>query len=276
MDKRELKKEFSKLITDYRSYGGHDHSYIHKSNFDKIFDLIDQLDEPENYSEIALERGQKLLEVQVQRDKAEEELNELKNKQLEKISRKKVISRLKELPEDSRNSWINNIFSEFGDDFGQAKYSIGYEQGRLDGEMDFRYKNDTEVIVGKPAIPSFVAEWIEKCKERNRTLSQAYSDLNDENLNIIKWLYHGGGRNGKVNLFARAWLDGYTVEEKKYVLPIPCLDKDWKYTFLLRDGEEYDSTSDVNFVKRHGLRYTEKEIKAIHESYMAFAVEVSE
>ena len=93
------------------------------------------------------------------------------------------------------------------------------DEGRL-----YVWKSDLQnAIVPKqelPVVPDFVAEWIEKCKEKDRTLSQAYNALNDENLNIIKWLYHEGDRNEKINLFARAWLDDYTVEEKKYVIKL--------------------------------------------------------
>lgn len=76
----------------------------------------------------------------------------------------------------------------------------------------------------KVTIPQFVADWIEKCKAIKKfKVSLAYA-LNSEvwsenNLSdkCIDWLYNANNQE----IFARAWLDGYTVEkEKRYTVKV--------------------------------------------------------
>lgn len=70
----------------------------------------------------------------------------------------------------------------------------------------------------KPVIPQFVADWIEKCKTFKyfavslsfalQTSAWEANRLSDE---CIEWLMDAENQD----LFARAWLDGYEVEEEK-------------------------------------------------------------
>lgn len=76
----------------------------------------------------------------------------------------------------------------------------------------------------KVKIPKFVAEWIEYCKKHNFTLFgcldpvNGFESLADETFEgdirkCIRWC------RKESNNFARAWLDGYTVEkEKRYIV----------------------------------------------------------
>lgn len=69
----------------------------------------------------------------------------------------------------------------------------------------------------KPVIPQFVAEIIEYYKKQNATL---YDALREKNFNkqYADWLLNEQGAYDKV---ARAWLDGYKVEEeKRYVVTL--------------------------------------------------------
>lgn len=70
----------------------------------------------------------------------------------------------------------------------------------------------------KVTIPQFVADWLEQSDWREETLGkQSVFDVLD-NLkngcyeNVKRWIDENG------DLFARAWLDGYTVEEEKLYL----------------------------------------------------------
>ena len=64
----------------------------------------------------------------------------------------------------------------------------------------------------KPAIPQFVADWIERSKQENRNLRNA---LNNGGEKMRLWFLD----QENYDLFARAWLDGYTVEkEKRYTV----------------------------------------------------------
>lgn len=73
----------------------------------------------------------------------------------------------------------------------------------------------------KFTVPQFVADWIEYCKEHNFTLfgcldpANGFEGLAGETFEgdvrkCIRWCRR------ESNNFARAWLDGYTVEKEKY------------------------------------------------------------
>lgn len=73
----------------------------------------------------------------------------------------------------------------------------------------------------KPVVPQFVADWIKYCKNTLLSLTRAlmvneidfYNYANQEDHSrLITFL------ESEINqrIFARAWLDGYTVEKEKY------------------------------------------------------------
>lgn len=72
----------------------------------------------------------------------------------------------------------------------------------------------------KVTIPQFVADWIEYCKKHNFTL---FGCLDPENgfESSVNETFEGDIRKcirwcrKESNILARAWLDGYTVEEEK-------------------------------------------------------------
>lgn len=78
----------------------------------------------------------------------------------------------------------------------------------------------------KVVIPKFVADWIEYCNEHNFTLLGCLDPVDDFGTSLsegfkgdtrkcIKWCRKESDK------FARAWLDGYTVEkEKRYLVKI--------------------------------------------------------
>lgn len=78
----------------------------------------------------------------------------------------------------------------------------------------------------KVTVPQFVADWIEYCKRTGVELQHA---LNMEDLYFYNYanqkddlkLKEFFETENNQDLFARAWLDGYTVEkEKKYIVKI--------------------------------------------------------
>ena len=75
----------------------------------------------------------------------------------------------------------------------------------------------------KIKIPQFVADWIENSKQEKRNLRNA---LNNGSEKMRLWLLD----QENYDLFARAWLDGYEVEEeKRYRVRFKGLDKDLEY-----------------------------------------------
>ena len=91
-----------------------------------------------------------------------------------------------------------------------------------------RYVDEPEeyVIIEKPVITQLVADYIEKCKGWNDD-EEFYDEDNAIDLFGAMDL-DNAGMSDKVHdylvdnqeTFARAWLDGYTVEEQKYYLKI--------------------------------------------------------
>lgn len=61
----------------------------------------------------------------------------------------------------------------------------------------------------KVTVPQFVADWIEKCKSEKRRLHEA---LTYTPFGVNGWISNPKNQE----TFARAWLDGYTVEKEKY------------------------------------------------------------
>ena len=117
---------------------------------------------------------------------------------------KKVIKRMEDLEDDTRRLWIDEILHKFGEDFGFWKYKAGLEQGRLEGFIERE----------KVKVPQFVADHLKKSKEVGRDLQDA---MNSSTIlkEVDLWLY----TDNNMDVFARAWLDGYTVEkEKRYLV----------------------------------------------------------
>lgn len=85
----------------------------------------------------------------------------------------------------------------------------------------------------KVKIPQFVADWIRKCKtfksfavSLSFALQSSVWEANRLSNECIEWLADAENQE----LFARAWLDGYEVEqEKRYRVRLKGLDKDLEY-----------------------------------------------
>lgn len=70
----------------------------------------------------------------------------------------------------------------------------------------------------KVTILQVVADWIEWTKKDGLDLQDAMNLIaGEQNEKLLRWFYH----ENKQETFARAWLDGYTVEkEKRYLVKI--------------------------------------------------------
>ena len=142
---------------------------------------------------------------------------------------KDVIARIEKFDLATKAVWLNEILNELGSDYGTLKYKAGYEQGKLEGEWVGQQLKDADKIrqeLNKPMIPQFVADWIEYCKNTFLSLVRAlmvyeedfYNYANQEDHSkLINFLESGINQD----LFARVWLDGFTVEkEKRYLVKI--------------------------------------------------------
>lgn len=141
------------------------------------------------------------------------------------ITKKDIISRMKQLFPNNRIDWINGILHEFGDDFGLWKYKAGYEQGKLEGLIERE----------KVTIPQFVADWIEYAKFEDYHLLGAMDSIAISGRKDLDEWFRGDDDN--MDIFARAWLDGYEVEnEKRYLVKIKGIDSNARYLKRVRSN----------------------------------------
>jgi hypothetical protein len=137
------------------------------------------------------------------------------------ITRRDVISRMKQLFPLSRSEWIDEILHEFGEEFGSMKYREGYEQGKLEGTWVGNQLKDADKIrqeLNRVKVPQFVAEYIEQKKDDNYHLLGAMDTImTSRRMNLYEWFYD----DDNIELFAQAWIFGYEVEkEKRYLVKI--------------------------------------------------------
>lgn len=142
-----------------------------------------------------------------------------------------VLARLRELPEHDRKVWMDEIMHEFANDYGSVKYTLGYEQGKLDGAVEAEKSN-------KVVIPRFVAKYIEECKKQRRSLKDSM-DKRSAPFKVSIWLMRSGEYYNYKNqeLFVRAWLDGYDVEQEKRYTVMLCNGQSLKKVY--RQGDDY-------------------------------------
>lgn len=182
MNKQELIKEFEEIgIHGLNMFG----TVVKGIPTETAIKLIEQLDEPES-------------------GHADEAPRYLKN----------VLARLRELPLHNREVWLKVIMSEFKQDFSNAKWREGYEQGKLEGMVERK----------KVKVPQFVADWYEEHKD-------------EFEYNVWDWL-SSKSELGKIDSKFAFWLNdvdntpiqtlvnmhqfGYEVEkEKLYRISMP-------------------------------------------------------
>lgn len=104
----------------------------------------------------------------------------------------------------------------------------------------------------KVTIPQFVADWIEECKNDDFHLFGAMEEMSLHQKKLDYWFRE----DDNMELFARAWLDGYTVEEEKlYEVKITASDQ-----YLV-------NATDENFLgflqSRLRTKFTKKELEKL-------------
>lgn len=110
-------------------------------------------------------------------------------------------------------------------------------------------------------VKQFVADWIEKCKRGlslRQAISQAYVSIEFDD-----WLMEVDADGAFVNqeTFARAWLDGYEVEEeKKFFVKIKCLSEEYKYLNYFKSCREW-LFSQKEETEEYRTAHTRKELE---------------
>ena len=117
----------------------------------------------------------------------------------------------------------------------------GAESARKIFLMDLKQLDEPQPV----QVPQFVADWIERSKQEKRNLRNA---LNNGGEKIRLWFLD----QENYDLFARAWLDGYEVEEEK------------RYLVKIRATKHYiskDGTGKIFFSLAYKESFTKKELE---------------
>ena len=232
MNKQEIVEKIKEMTVETLFLG---HFFVNQK---EVIKLIEQLDEP-------------------QAGHAEEAPRYAKN----------VIARLRELPLHDREVWLKAIMDEFEQDFSHAKWREGYEQGKFESMMERE----------KVKIPQFVAGWIANVKRNGfkfRNTSGYYEEIvpNDDVYRVMYYIFKEGivvekiksWINGNRDVFARAWLDGYEIEEQKYVVT------DGNHLYFKKYQEDVEivilvdeQPGTMNYVKKFDTREEAQEVADI-------------
>lgn len=131
---------------------------------------------------------------------------------------------------------LNDFKVPFGDESEYVKIDTAI---KLASELDEPQKVQ---------VPQFVADWINKAKGWGKTLYYAL-DHSPEEVNL--WFCED--EVNRQNIFARAWLDGYTVEKEK------------RYLVKLKNINDYLNTTETGFhfynKWRNNETFTRKELE---------------
>lgn len=135
------------------------------------------------------------------------------------------------------------------------------------GHISVSYAEDLyDSFFPKPAIPQFVADWIKYCKFTNVNLGRAlfisdidfYNYGSQEDCSKLKEFL---GTETNQEIFARAWLDGYEVEEEpRYTVRVKGVDGYGRYLNRNLDNQYWFLASD-NETGSYRTKHTRKELE---------------
>lgn len=108
----------------------------------------------------------------------------------------------------------------------------------------------------KPVVPQFAADYIKYTKEAEWDLLEAMDDVAyEDNKDLRKWF------NDNIDLFARAWLDGYEVEEeKRYYVRFKFIEDSYSYLTLIKHLNAWTLTN-IKIDKKFRSEHTKKQLE---------------
>ena len=180
---------------------------------------------------------------------------------------KDVVRRIRGFDPTTQTRWLNDILKELGDDYGSMKYREGYEQGKFEGAWVGNQLKDADKIrqeLNKPVIPKFVAVWIEECKAKGKNLLRALLYTPEK---VNSWVDDPDNQE----IFALAWMFGYTVENEK------------RYTVVMKETKQplyYNAVDKKLFFSMGGLatNFTQQQLEKLNFGWIFFCpwIEIKE
>lgn len=132
----------------------------------------------------------------------------------------------------------------------------GAEIARLIFLEDLKELDETQEV----EIPIFVADWIEVCKEHLTSslylaMTPSFLKANNQGIELTIWI------KKNEETFARAWLDGYEVEqEKRYLVKMKGMVEDFTVLKLdkIRDDWYLGNDTEYSYTK---VKHTREELE---------------
>ena len=145
-----------------------------------------------------------------------------------------------------------------------------YEDKLKDVQLKFGANFKTKVYEGlvedlqqldeskKVTVPQFVAEWIEECKNDDFHLFGAMEGISSNQKKLDYWFRE----DDNMELFARAWLDGYEVEkEKQYYVRFKGMESDdFNYLNFIKFQQAWVLSS-IKLDKKFRTEHTRKQLE---------------
>lgn len=109
----------------------------------------------------------------------------------------------------------------------------------------------------KVTVPQFVADWIEECKNDDFHLFGAMEEMSLHQKKLDYWFRE----DDNMELFARAWLDGYEVEkEKQYYVRFKFIEDSYSYLTLIKHLDAWTLHS-ITLDKKFRTKHTKKQLE---------------
>lgn len=111
-------------------------------------------------------------------------------------------------------------------------------------------------------VPQFVADWIEVCKEHLTTslytaMNPDFMKENNQSFDFILWIK----KTSNQETFARAWLDGYEVEEeKRYYVRFKWIESAYSYLTFIKRFDAW-TLADIKLDKKFRSEHTRKQLE---------------
>ncbi|EDN7996090.1 DUF1642 domain-containing protein [Listeria monocytogenes] len=182
--------------------------------------------------------------------------------------------------------WSGKLKQGVVTEIEETKNAISY-QIKYSGDMGMTWLDERDLVAPAPVlkVPQFADDWIKHCKQSEYDLACLldYED-SDMSAEMYEWLISSADNQ---ELLARAWLDGYEVEEEPlYYVRLPyssccnATEKETNYAYIIvnKINNETQPTMSKPVSRYWKAELTEAEIKDMPagDIYWQFAVLVDE
>lgn len=243
-----------------------------------VLNLIDQLDEPEVLTQEWIDKN--VVHIRGLGDILKSEDVEsliYRNQEITYEDAIKVIAENIDTDEFSVGMYIEALNNNEKYEFLTEKWIEDNTRPVDDEGRLYVWKRDLQNLIAPkqdlPVIPRYVADYIQEGKELGCDLGTAMTVKTE----LLKGIRDYIKNNEET--FARAWLDGYKIEEEPKFYVLDKEDRPLLLRFsqgIMRAPSGLSPIEEIVKNQRNSMQFTEQEIKDCDESLWAFATPVKE